>query len=84
MDPIKQVGELPWATKYRVVGSLEDQWVHYGQNAGKLIAGLRERGMDVSSFRATGPHEDPSHFNDADFLQFASSCLDTALARASR
>lgn len=73
-DPVRNLESLPTSTRYRVVASQDDHWVLYDENAGPLIRTLTGLGADVSLLRATGLHEDPSHFNAQDLVQFAESC----------
>lgn len=73
-DPVRNLDSLPTSTRYRVVASQDDHWVLYDENAGPLIRTLTGVGADVSLLRATGLHEDPSHFNAPDLVEFAESC----------
>lgn len=73
-DPIQNVASLPSDVRYRVVASPEDPLVDYNENVTPLVAGLELRGAEVSSLPVTGGHEDPSHWNAKDLLDFAESC----------
>ncbi len=73
-DPVRNLDSLPTTTRYRVVASRDDHWVLYDENSGPLIATLTGLGADVSLLRATGLHEDPSHWNAPDLVEFAESC----------
>ena len=74
---------LPLDTAYRVVASKDDHWVLYDQNTEPLIDTLVERGADVSLLPARGLHEDESHWDAPDLLDFADTCLDRETALAS-
>jgi len=73
-NPALNIGELSGKTRYRIVASVNDQWVRYQENAGLLADGLQARGADVSILPVTGTHDDPLHFNVADLVGFASTC----------
>ncbi|MGA8255491.1 MAG: hypothetical protein WB767_02855 [Nocardioides sp.] len=73
-NPIRNVDRLPAEVRYRVVASPDDTWVPMGQNAGVLVTGLEQQGVEATYLLASGPHEDPSHWNSADLLEFAESC----------
>ena len=73
-DPVRNLDSLPISTRYRVVASQDDHWVLYDENSGPLITTLSGLGADVSLLRATGLHEDPSHFNAPDLVDFAETC----------
>lgn len=81
-NPAANVDALPVGTRYRVVTSPEDRWLAYEENAGLLVRMLRSRGAEVSQLSVTGHHDDPSHWNAADLLAFADSCLADARDRA--
>lgn len=81
-DPIRNLASLPPETRYRVVASKDDHWVLYDQNSEQLIDTLVERGIDVSLLPARGLHEDESHWNARDLIEFADSCLDGETAEA--
>lgn len=73
-NPIRNVDRLPTDVRYRVVASPDDTWVPMDQNAGVLVTGLENAGVEATYLLASGPHEDPSHWNSADLLDFAESC----------
>lgn len=73
-NPVNTVGELPAGTQYRMVSSYEDTWVVREQNTDKLVEGLKADGAAVSVFTVHGTHDDPSHFNAHDLVDFADSC----------
>lgn len=77
-NPVKNLDALPTDVRYRVVASPDDQWVPIDQNGGALVYALDRRGLDVTYLAASGPHEDPSHWDSADLVSFANSCLDDA------
>lgn len=82
-DPVRNLRSLPTEPRYRVVASKDDHWVIFDQNSGPLIATLTQRGADISWLRVTGLHDDPSHWNVADLVEFADSCAgETGTARA--
>ena len=74
-NPVRNFDVLPSGIRYRVVASPDDQWVPINQNGGALVSSLNKRGVDVTYLLASGPHEDPSHWNSTDLLQFANSCV---------
>ena len=76
-NPVNTIDELPASTRYRLVTSPEDTWVVESQNTDRLAAGLQARGADVSILKVHGAHDDPSHFDVDDLLQFAASCENT-------
>jgi hypothetical protein len=73
-NPAKNVDSFSTETRYRFVASRNDQWVHYDENTGLLAEALEEDGADVSILEVTGTHDDPSHFNVSDLVDFASTC----------
>lgn len=77
-DPVRNVDALPDDVRYRVVASPMDQWVGFGDNGGLLYAGLKTRGVDVTMRLATGMHQDPSHWDATDLVDFADSCVGTS------
>ncbi len=82
-DPIRNVSRLPQDVRYRVVASPQDPLVDYDENVTPLVSGLKTRGAEVTSLPVTGDHEDPSHWNAQDLLDFAEACAgegDTRLA----
>jgi len=82
-NPVRNVTRLPAQTRYRVVASPDDHWVLYKENTVPLVEKLTARGVDVSVLRATGLHDDPSHWNARDLVDFANSCVgDIAFANA--
>lgn len=81
-DPVRNLDTLPTEVRYRVVASKDDHWVLFDENSGPLISSLTERGGEVSLLRATGLHEDPSHFNTGDLVEFAQTCRTGATASA--
>ncbi len=82
-DPVANLDVLPLDTRYRVVSSKEDQWLAYDENAGPLISTLVSRGAEISELRVTGRHDDPSHWNAADLVAFANTCLGDDVRQAS-
>jgi hypothetical protein len=82
-DPVRNLDALPLDIDYRVVASKDDHWVLYDQNTEPLIDTLVDRGANVSLLPAHGLHEDPSHWDALDLLNFADTCLadaETSLA----
>ena len=75
-NPVNTIDQLPTETRYRMVTSPEDTWVRESENAGRLADGLQARGADASVFLVHGTHDDPSHFDVDDLLDFAASCED--------
>jgi hypothetical protein len=75
-NPVNTIDRLPTTTRYRMVTSPGDTWVPEAENTGRLAAGLKDLGADVSVFTVHGTHDDPSHFDVEDLLAFASSCAD--------
>jgi hypothetical protein len=73
-NPVNTINELPTTTRYRMVTSPEDTWVRESENSGPLAAGLESRGADASVLEVHGTHDDPSHFDIDDLLEFAASC----------
>ncbi len=73
-DPVANVDRLPMETRYRIIASEEDQLVLFRENAEPLARGLAARGADVTGLYATGTHDDPSHFNATDVVDYANSC----------
>ena len=73
-NPALNLDKLSTKTRYRIVASVNDQWVRYKENAGLLADGLKARGADVSILPVTGTHDDPLHFNVSDLVEFASTC----------
>jgi hypothetical protein len=73
-NPARNLGKLP-AVKYRIVSSPDDTWVPANKNAAVLTAGLKAVGSEVSTLTVKGEHGDPSHFNSADLLAFATTCV---------
>jgi hypothetical protein len=81
-DPIQNISRLPDDVRYRVVASPEDPLVVYDENVTPLVTGLESRGIEVTNLPVTGDHEDPSHWNAQDLLEFADSCLPGADTRS--
>lgn len=75
-NPVNTIDSLPTSTRYRMVASPGDTWVIESENTGRLAAGLEARGAEVSVLTVQGTHDDPSHFDVDDLLQFAASCED--------
>ncbi|MGA8847856.1 MAG: hypothetical protein WB471_14670 [Nocardioides sp.] len=73
-NPVRNVADLPADVRYRVVASPEDTWVPINENGGALISQLDDRGVDATYVAATGRHEDPSHWDSGDLVDFARSC----------
>ena len=82
-NPVQNFDSLPSDVRYRVVASPGDHWVPIDQNGGALVSSLDKRGVEVSYLAATGEHEDPSHWNAADLVDFADSCVGDASRSAS-
>ena len=80
-NPVANLDALPVQTRYRVVASKQDRWLDYRENAGLLMRTLATRGAEVSELPVRGHHSDPSHWNAADLLAFANSCLDDDTTR---
>lgn len=82
-DPVRNLDALPLDIDYRVVASKDDHWVRYDENSEPLIDTLVDRGAAVSLLPARGLHEDPSHWDAPDLLEFADGChaeVETSLA----
>lgn len=77
-NPINVISDLSAQTRYRMVTSPQDTWVREAENTSRLAQGLEDRGADVSVLTVHGTHDDPSHFDSADLLDFAASCADTS------
>lgn len=75
-DPVRNLATLPTDTRYRVVASRDDHWVMYDENSGPLVDTLTARGAEVSVLQAHGLHDDPSHWNARDLVEFADACAD--------
>lgn len=73
-NPVENIDALPTDVRYRVVASPEDDWVPLDENGGALVSQLTDRGVDASYLPASGPHEDASHFDTGDLVEFALSC----------
>ena len=73
-NPALNIDKFSTTTRYRIVASVNDQWVRYDENAGLLAEGLTERGAEVSILPVTGTHDDPLHFNVGDLVEFAATC----------
>jgi hypothetical protein len=73
-NPVNTIDRLPTTTRYRMVTSPADTWVVESQNTDRLAAGLEARGAEVSVLEAHGTHDDPSHFDVGDLLDFAAGC----------
>ena len=73
-NPVRNLDALPPDVRYRVVASPDDTWVPINENGGALVSRLDARGVDVSYVVASGPHEDPSHWDSGDLVDFARSC----------
>ncbi len=73
-NPVRNVASLPADVRYRVVASPDDPWVPINENGGALISQLDARGVDATYVAASGPHEDPSHWDSGDLVDFANSC----------
>lgn len=74
MNPVNRLSMLPISTTYRVLASPQDKWVPKVDNADVLVRDLKRTGAVVSALSVTGPHGDPSHFQDADLARFAAGC----------
>jgi dienelactone hydrolase len=75
-NPVNTIDAMPTQTRYRMVTSPEDTWVRESENATRLAAGLQERGAEVSVLLVHGTHDDPSHFDVEDLVNFADTCAD--------
>jgi hypothetical protein len=73
-NPARNIESFSTDTRYRFVASKSDQWVRYDENTGPMVASLKERGADVSLLEVIGTHDDPSHFNVSDLVEFANGC----------
>ena len=73
-NPVRNVAALPADVRYRVVASPDDTWVPINENGGALISQLNARGVDATYVAASGRHEDPSHWDSGDLVEFARSC----------
>ena len=73
-NPARNVDRFSADTVYRFVASKSDPWVIFDENAGKLSAALEARGAKTSLLEVFGAHDDPSHFNVADLVEFAKGC----------
>ena len=72
--PVRNTDKLSVDTRYRMVASPNDEWVRYDENAGRLSGEIESRGGDVSVLQVVGGHDDESHFDVADLVEFASGC----------
>jgi hypothetical protein len=73
-NPARNIDTFSTETRYRLVASVDDEWVRFDENAGLLAKGLEERGAEVSILPVTGSHDDPLHFNVSDLVDFAGTC----------
>ncbi len=73
-NPVNNTALLPTETRYRMVASPEDTWVVESENSARVAADLEARGAEVSVLTVHGTHDDPSHFDVDDLLEFAASC----------
>jgi hypothetical protein len=73
-NPVNTIDEMPTSTRYRMVTSPDDTWVRESENTDRLAVGLEARGAQVSVLHVHGTHDDPSHFDVDDLLEFAASC----------
>jgi hypothetical protein len=73
-NPALNIDKFSTETRYRMVASVNDQWVRYDENTGLLADALEDRGADVSILPVTGTHDDPLHFNVSDLVDFAATC----------
>lgn len=73
-NPAKNIERFSTDTRYRFVASRADQWVRFDENTGPMVASLEARGADVSLLEVYGTHDDPSHFNVNDLVDFAGGC----------
>lgn len=73
-NPIDNIHLMPTSTRYRMVSSPADTWVFRSKNTDPLAAGLKARGAKVSILTVHGTHDDPSHFDAGDLVEFASRC----------
>ncbi len=72
--PVLNTDKFSTDTRYRLVASVNDEWVRFDENAGLLAERLEERGAEVSILSVTGTHDDPLHFNVGDLVDFAATC----------
>jgi len=73
-NPADQMNRLPTETRYRMVSSYGDPWVIRAENTDKLVRNLENRGGKVSVLTVTGTHDDPSHFDAHDLVDYAATC----------
>jgi hypothetical protein len=73
-NPALNTDKFSTDTRYRLVASVNDQWVRYDENTGLFADRLEARGADVSILPVTGTHDDPLHFNVGDLVDFAATC----------
>lgn len=73
-NPVSNIAAMPIETRYRFVASPQDTWVPKSANTDVMAQGLRARGADVSVLTAHGTHDDDSHWNAKDLVDFAETC----------
>ncbi|MBS42992.1 MAG: hypothetical protein CMH83_07535 [Nocardioides sp.] len=73
-DPVRNTDGLPVDVRYRVVASPDDKWVPIDENGGAVASRLAARGAEVTYFLAHGAHNDPSHWDATDLVNFANAC----------
>ena len=73
--PVQNVDKLPDGIRYRFVASPIDPLVPFDENTGRMVQLLQFRGADVSLRTVDGGHEDPSHLNAFDLVDFARGCV---------
>lgn len=73
-NPALNLDSFSTDTRYRLVASVNDEWVRYEENTGLFAERMEEGGADVSILPVTGTHDDPLHFNVRDLIDFANTC----------
>jgi hypothetical protein len=83
-NPATSMSKLPLDTRYRMVASYGDPWVVRDENTDKLMRNIENRGGQVSVLTVTGIHDDPSHFDNNDLVDFADTCAQGAQSASSQ
>ncbi len=73
-NPARNIDAFSTDTRYRFVASQADQWVRFDENTGPMVTSLEARGAQVSVLEVYGSHDDPSHFDVGDLVEFAAGC----------
>ena len=76
-NPVNTISELSTDTRYRMVSSFADPWVKRRENTDVLASRLLKMGAEVTVLTAKGTHDDPSHFDVHDLVDFAATCADS-------